>query len=874
MANVTHIYGNEVTDAAARGSLAPAYSASSTYAVGDLVLHEGQLYECSTAISTAEEWTTAHWTAKTVADEVSSLMDGLDDKLDAPSTAGTSGQVLTSDGQGGQYWHTPSGGGGGSVTIDPTLTIEGDAADAKAAGDRIAEKAPSIFETASGDVASFDNGVAAPVKGVTITFSPIQSGEGTPSPTNVRPISGWNSIGVIVSPTDDDEDGTLYTISLGEARYAGYVNAVTGEMVLTSKMIVFDGSDDETWSYHHLSYGELFRTSVSDRVSGLIDTFATAYFCNRFTQSIDQGSGRTNGKFAGSSTNVDFVYDSCTSLDAWKTYLASNNIQLVYPLATPLTVQLTGIQIRTLQGQNYVWSEAGSIVVQYSTDTQEYIDTRIDAINDQISDLTEDIEDAYAHKYVLSVDGWSDTTFYTNGFIRTDGTVSIYGSNAFRYTDFIPVKENDRINYNLYGNGSSLAIVTFYNSNKVKTSNIIGASSWKEGSALVPAGSSYVRFSSQNSNPQGTFSVEEWTRQTGDETVSVVETYSDSLVTLTQENVVLTLGDIPLIYGYIWNNTGKYYFPTDGYMTDYIPVSEGDTVDYRLFIYGESKSQYALTAFDETKTEVSHVTSASNEIVNGTYTVPEGVSYVILSWHRDWFDHNGWFKITLATLTQRLLDFCAALSNRPTSILKGKQWCCLGDSITSGSSTVRCYMNWIQDRTCITPWNYGLSSTAIAKDSATVDHNMATRYASMYDGADYITVFGGTNDHGRSLPIGQWGDADQMTVYGAMKILCEGLINKYIGKKIGFILPLPKCTTDNNVTTDYSYPSASFYPYIQCIEDVCARYSIPVLDMYKHSDMHPSISAFRTACMPDGLHPNSDGQELMSYRIQSFLESL
>lgn len=79
MANVTHIYGNEVTDAAARGSLAPAYSASSTYAVGDLVLHEGQLYECSTAISTAEAWTAAHWTAKTVADEVTDLKGGLTD---------------------------------------------------------------------------------------------------------------------------------------------------------------------------------------------------------------------------------------------------------------------------------------------------------------------------------------------------------------------------------------------------------------------------------------------------------------------------------------------------------------------------------------------------------------------------------------------------------------------------------------------------------------------------------------------------------------------------------------------------------------------------------------------------------------------------
>lgn len=55
------------------------------------------------------------YSAGSVGAELTSLKGGLNDKLDAPETAGTSGQVLTSDGEGGQYWHTPSGGGGGSV---------------------------------------------------------------------------------------------------------------------------------------------------------------------------------------------------------------------------------------------------------------------------------------------------------------------------------------------------------------------------------------------------------------------------------------------------------------------------------------------------------------------------------------------------------------------------------------------------------------------------------------------------------------------------------------------------------------------------------------------------------------------------------------
>lgn len=64
-------------DNAARGSLAPAYSASSTYAVGDMVLKDGQLYECNTAISTAEAWTAAHWTAVTVGGELTDLKEDI-----------------------------------------------------------------------------------------------------------------------------------------------------------------------------------------------------------------------------------------------------------------------------------------------------------------------------------------------------------------------------------------------------------------------------------------------------------------------------------------------------------------------------------------------------------------------------------------------------------------------------------------------------------------------------------------------------------------------------------------------------------------------------------------------------------------------------
>lgn len=61
------------TASAAAGNFAPAYSPSATYAVGDHVLYDGGYYVCNTAITTAEAWTAAHWTAAKVGLEITDL---------------------------------------------------------------------------------------------------------------------------------------------------------------------------------------------------------------------------------------------------------------------------------------------------------------------------------------------------------------------------------------------------------------------------------------------------------------------------------------------------------------------------------------------------------------------------------------------------------------------------------------------------------------------------------------------------------------------------------------------------------------------------------------------------------------------------------
>ena len=114
-----------------------------------------------------------------------------------------------------------------SSDIDGTLSEAGKAADAKKTGDELTDlrntlnhKADMIYDTASGDIASFPDGAdGLPVKDLTVGIEPVQSGTGDPSPTNVRPISGWTGCNVTrtgVNAWDEETQAGYYIIDTGQ----------------------------------------------------------------------------------------------------------------------------------------------------------------------------------------------------------------------------------------------------------------------------------------------------------------------------------------------------------------------------------------------------------------------------------------------------------------------------------------------------------------------------------------------------------------------------------------------------------------------------------------------------------------------------------
>ena len=210
--------------------------------------------------------------------------------------------------------------------------------------------------------------------------------------------------------------------------------------------------------------------------------------------------------------------------------------------------------------------------------------------------------------------------------------------------------------------------------------------------------------------------------------------------------------------------------------------------------------------------------------------------------------------------------------------LKGKTINFIGDSITYGvgpSSFDKTYHALIAQREGIIAKNYGLSASKIAKYVEPVydlgDLMPFCERAAEMDDADAVVVFGGTNDYGMGIPLCDADySMDKYTFYGALNLLILTLLEKYPGKPIVFMTPVHRIGEKQA----HYFCSKPLSAYVQMIRDVCESYAIPVCDLYKNSGIYADDPAQRQLYIPDGLHPNDLGHELIASRLTAFLKSL
>lgn len=228
------------------------------------------------------------------------------------------------------------------------------------------------YETITGNPVSF-TALNAPLKQLSVAFSPVQAGTGDPSPDNVRPISGWDSLTVYHSGADTSDPQTI-SITIGQTVYSGTVDVVTGVVTVTHRYFTLTGSTSGLSKQQIGSTGHYrirFYTSgaknpgANKAFNGVCDTYKPTATDNVYRR--EMGIGIQAG-------DVAFFYDpqfdsADVTLDDVKTWLNSNNVHLVYERAAPLTIQLTPQEVSSLLGENNMWSNAnGDLTVTYAAD--------------------------------------------------------------------------------------------------------------------------------------------------------------------------------------------------------------------------------------------------------------------------------------------------------------------------------------------------------------------------------------------------------------------------------------------------------------------------------------------------------------------------
>lgn len=214
-------------------------------------------------------------------------------------------------------------------------------------------------------------------------------------------------------------------------------------------------------------------------------------------------------------------------------------------------------------------------------------------------------------------------------------------------------------------------------------------------------------------------------------------------------------------------------------------------------------------------------------------------------------------------------------------VLYGKKMIVFGDSMAYGHTIPdKVWVKLLAEKYNMNLTNKAQNGTTIVRKTTTMGDSKFldtdSIYAKVMDNlnnpvdADYVVVFGGTNDIARNdqCPLGTIDDTSSQTFYGALNAICQRLIQTYPKGRICFITPYIR--NAGLATTEISKQ------YVKAIHDVCEKYGgIPVFDNTVNGALDFSNSyQVNTLTMKDSYHLNEDGHKRAMHKYEVFLQSI
>lgn len=210
--------------------------------------------------------------------------------------------------------------------------------------------------TASGRIATFNTNMVEPFKSLKSDINPVQSGTGTPSPQNVRPISGFSALNVTLADGDMQTVDTA-TVNFGQTVYGGVADVTNGKVNVTHGYIDLGSL---TWIKQATNLFYATDGSIKANTVCICDSYA--YQNSSRPPTRNDKTINTSIYFASHAISIyDTDYDD---VDTFKASLSGK--YCVYELVTPIEITTTPENLTAISGENNVYGDTnGDTTVEY-----------------------------------------------------------------------------------------------------------------------------------------------------------------------------------------------------------------------------------------------------------------------------------------------------------------------------------------------------------------------------------------------------------------------------------------------------------------------------------------------------------------------------
>ena len=199
-------------------------------------------------------------------------------------------------------------------------------------------------------------------------------------------------------------------IQFGQTVYGASLDVKRGVLTVNYELKTYSGQVSEGWEtllnnnfYIHRILRDVRYKTFNDNETSISNMFTNNHSSSNLSDSV---------YYVGNSF-VAIAYNEITTNENWLTYLASNNLQVCYELATPTVIQLTPHEVNLLKGANYISTDGDKITIEYRTGEVA-----------TLGDVKEQIEEGKLHQYSTEekvVAKWIDGRLIYEKTIRLGG---------------------------------------------------------------------------------------------------------------------------------------------------------------------------------------------------------------------------------------------------------------------------------------------------------------------------------------------------------------------------------------------------------------------------------------------------------------------